>query len=422
LKQVEIRSDWQDAGMIDFSLAFVLLAAFLSSQVLQNLRLPKISAYIVTGIVAGPYLTGFLSLETVGHFQLINDLALSFIALSAGGALHLTFLKQRRRAIALNIILQTAIIFALVLLFIGLAGPWFAFTRHLTGLQIMAFGILTGAISVARSPSSVMAIINECRAAGPFTDTVMGVTVALDVLVIVFFTLSLTAVRMLLGNSGLDGYAVMALILEIGFSILIGLLLGKGVAWYIRKIGHDLPLFLLFLAFSVTRISFWLVHFMQQQYGFHLNMEPLLICMSAGFFVRNFSPAGFVFNDTLDRMALPIYVLFFCVAGAALNLEALKACWPLAVCLTGIRMAGIALGTWIAGKTAGDPALHNRCSWMAYLTQAGVAIGLAQIAERQFPEIGMYLTTVILAVISLNQVIGPITFKFALQRVNEARR
>ncbi len=419
LKKITIETGWQWAGMINFSLAFVLLAAFLSSQLLQLLHLPKISAYIVTGIIAGPYISGFLSIETVNHFRLINDLALSFIALSAGGSLHLTFLKSRKRAVGLNIVLQTLLVVGLVLLFMMLSGHRFDFTRNMSTLQITAFGILAGTISVARSPSSVMAIINECRASGPFTDTIMGVTVALDVLVIVFFTLSLTAVKMLLGSSGVNGFAIPALILEILFSILTGLILGKGVAWYIHKIRHDLPLFLVFTAFSVTRIAFWLTRFMEQQYGFHLNMEPLLICMSAGFFVRNFSPSGFIFNDTLDRMALPIYVLFFSVAGAALNLHALKACWPLALCLAGIRMLGIGLGSWMAGRSIGDPALHNQYGWMAYLTQAGVAIGLAQLAERQFPEIGVYLTTVILAVISINQVIGPVTFKLALKQVGE---
>jgi hypothetical protein len=321
----------------------------------------------------------------------------------------------------LNIVLQTLITFGLVLLFMVLMGHWFTFTRNMTMLEIIAFGILVGVISIVRSPSIAMAIISECRASGSFTDTVMGVTVALNVLVIVLFTLALTFVKILMGNKGIDAYVLVALMLEISVSILIGLILGKGVAWYIRKIGHDLPLFLLFTAFGVTRISLWLTLFMQQQYGFHLNMEPLLICISAGFWIRNFSSGGFVFNDTLDRMALPIYVLFFSVIGATLNLQALKDCWPLALCLAGIRMGGIVLGTWIAGSLGGDPALHNRYGGMAYLTQAGVAIGLAQLAQRQFPEIGVYLTTVVLAVISINQVIGPISFKLVLQRVGESK-
>lgn len=423
LKTLAIESSWQRAGMINFSLGLVLLAAYLSARILNGLRLPRISGYILTGIIAGPYITGFLTVETVRQFQLINDLALSFIALSAGGALHLRFLRSRSKVILLNIVLQTLMVFGLVLLFVMVAGAWFGFTRRLSSLQIMAFGILAGAVAVARSPSSAMALINECKASGTFTDTILGVTVALDVLVIVIFTLALTSVKILLSGGGMiDFHHFTALFMEISVSILIGLILGRGIAWYIARIGHDLPLFLLFLAFSVTKISLWLTHFMENHFGIFLNLEPLLICMSAGFIVQNFSTAGTFFMDTLDRMALPIYVLFFSVAGAALNLEALRACWPLAVCLVGIRMAGIALGTWLAGTLVGDPAQHNRVGWMAYLTQAGVAIGLAQLAQRHYPEIGIYLTTVVLAVISVNQVVGPITFKIALNRVGEAKK
>ena len=126
--------------------------------------------------------------------------------------------------------------------------------------------------------------------------------------------------------------------------------------------------------------------------------------------------------DSLDRISLPIYVLFFSLAGASLNLEALRATWPLAVCLAGVRALGIFGATWLAGTLSRDPPGHNRIAWMAYLTQAGVAIGLAQLAERQFPEVGLYLTTVVLAVITINQVVGPIAFKMALNLVGEVGR
>ena len=161
---------------------------------------------------------------------------------------------------------------------------------------------------------------------------------------------------------------------------------------------------------------------MESNYGFYLHMEPLLICMSAGFFVQNFSPFGSHFIESLDRMALPIFVLFFSMAGASLNLESFRLYWPLALALVGVRIASIFGATWMAGTINKDPKLHNNSAWMAYLTQAGVAIGLAQLAERQFPEIGSSLTTIVLAVITINQIVGPITFKAALEIVKEARQ
>ena len=210
-----------------------------------------------------------------------------------------------------------------------------------------------------------------------------------------------------------------ALSAEMIVSLLMGVGLGLIISFHIKRFGKDLTLFLLFLAFAVTKTSLWLSGFMDSQFNISLHLEPLLICMSAGFFVQNFSGVGDDFMESMDRMALPIYVLFFSLAGAALNLDSLRICWSMALCLVVIRIFGIFLATFIAGTISRDPASHRQSAWMAYITQAGVAIGLAQLAQRQFPEIGVYLITLVLAVISINQIIGPIAFKIALGIVKE---
>jgi len=121
-------------------------------------------------------------------------------------------------------------------------------------------------------------------------------------------------------------------------------------------------------------------------------------------------------------MSLPIYALFFSIAGASLNFNSLILCWPLALCIVGVRMAGLFSGSWLAGVISHDPPVYNRNAWMTYVTQAGVSIGLEQLAASQFPEIGVHLNTVVLAIIAVNQIIGPVTFKMALHRVGENNR
>jgi len=233
----------------------------------------------------------------------------------------------------------------------------------------------------------------------------------------------MTVSRALITGSGVIEYnAIIGLSIEIGISLVIGAVIGKGIAIYIKRVGHDLLLFLLFLAFGITKISLAIGLFMADHFGVELHLEPLLICMCAGFFVQNFSRTGEYFMESLERAALPIFVIFFTLAGASLNLQSVLLCWPLALCIVVVRAAGIFGSAWLAGTINKDPAIHNNTAWMAYLTQAGVAIGLAQLANRQFPEIGVYLTTVVLAVITINQIIGPITFKAALNIVKEAKR
>ncbi|MBN1932086.1 MAG: hypothetical protein JW786_10820 [Desulfobacterales bacterium] len=422
VRRTELLSSWQESGMADFFLGFVLLTAYISAQMLKMFQLPLLSGYIFAGILAGPYVSSFLTADMVDRLRLVDDLALSFIALTAGGALHLSFLKKKIKAIMLNIGLQTLIVFSLVLMFMLFWGKQFNLIQSLSSVQMISLAILLGVTAIARSPSSTIAIISECRAEGPFTETVLGVTITIDVLIIVLYTLALAVIQIIFsGGSMLHQQALTALLVELTISLLFGAAIGKGISFYIERAGHDLPLFLLFIAFGISKTSLWLGHFMQEHFIYHLHLEPLLICMSAGFTIQNFSRSGSLFMESLERVSLPIYVLFFSLAGAALNLDALLICWPLALFVVGVRALGIFSASWIAGTINRDDPRQNRHAWMAYLTQAGVTIGLAQITERQFPEIGVYLTTVVLAVISVNQIIGPITFKAALNRLGEAR-
>jgi hypothetical protein len=251
---------------------------------------------------------------------------------------------------------------------------------------------------------------------------VLGVTILIDVLTIILFSLALSISKVLLSDTaGADFGVLWILSAEMLISLALGAGFGLAISSYIKHVGHDLSLLLLTFGVAVTKISMWLGHFMAAHFELDLQLEPLLICISAGFTVRRFSRVGLKFLESLEQSALPIYVLFFTLAGATLNFDALKMCWMFAVCLVFIRACGFIGAAWIGNAIPGNADTHNSSAWMAYLTQAGVSIGLAQIAQRQAPEIGVYLTTVVLAVIAVNQMVGPIMFKAALNRVGEAR-
>lgn len=420
-KQVEIETGPQQTGVIIFSLGFLMLAGHVLARILKEAKLPMISGYIFAGLLAGPYVTGFLSVEMVERFRLIDELALSFIALNAGGELRLAGLKKQAKSIILNIIFLTLIVFFFILLFITRAGGLFKITADLDPTSLLVLGILIGVISVARSPASAIAIINECRARGPFTDMVLAVAIAKDVLIIILFTSAMAISRSLLaGDGSLELGALSGLIIEIIVSIIIGGIIGKGISVYMDRVGYDFLFFLLFIAFAIARLSMWLNGFMEARFAVSLHLEPLLICMTAGFFIQNFSRFGSYFIESLERVSLPIYVLFFSLAGASLNLSTLALCWPLALCIVGVRMMGLFAGSWLAGTLSHDPPAFNKNAWMTYITQAGVSIGLAQLAAKQFPEIGVHINTIALSIIAISQFIGPVTFKAALTAVGES--
>ena len=412
VKSVDIETSRQQSGLIIFSLGFVMLAAYVLAQIVRFFNLPMLTGYIFAGIIAGPYVTGFLTIEMVDRLRLIDDLALSFIALMAGGELRLALVARRGKSIFLSTAFATVLVVGMVVGAIVLTGQYFSVTSGFDFIPLLIFAILIGVICVARSPSSAIAVIKECRAKGPFTSMVLAVTIVTDVLIIIIFTIAMSLSKILMrGGSVIQLTEISGLMFELLASLIVGIVLGQVISSYMERIRRDLLLFLLFVAFAVARLSIAFNLLMEAQYDISLHLEPLLICMSAGFFIQNFSRFGTSFLDSLDKMSLPIYALFFSIAGASLNFNSLVLCWPLAIIIVGARMAGLFTGSWLSGVLSRDPARFNRNAWMTYVTQAGVSIGLAQIAARQFPEIGIHLNTVVLAIIAINQIVGPITLR-----------
>jgi Kef-type K+ transport system membrane component KefB len=212
----------------------------------------------------------------------------------------------------------------------------------------------------------------------------------MDVLVVVVFAgvVSVGQAAVSLGGP-MELRFIGVVLLELAGSILGGIALGWVISLYIRYV--------------------------------EAHLEPMLICLTAGFWVQNFSRGGAPLMEKIDRSSLPIYVIFFSLTGAALNIGALRQTWLVALLLVAVRSALIWLGAFLGASLSGDPSRFRQLSGLSFITQAGVSLGLAGIVMRRFPEWGAALATVIVAVIAINQIIGPVAFKLALGAVGEAR-
>jgi Trk K+ transport system NAD-binding subunit len=166
--------------------------------------------------------------------------------------------------------------------------------------------------------------------------------------------------------------------------------------------------------------SGWLREITHYHLSFEIFLEPLLICMIGGFMVSSFSNYRDDFSRILHQVSPAIYILFFTLTGASLALDILIKTWSIALALFFIRLFAIFLGSFGGGAIARDPMKHNRISWMAYVTQAGVGLGLAKEVAVEFPAWGEAFATVIIAVIVMNQIVGPPLFKWVINRVGEA--
>jgi Kef-type K+ transport system membrane component KefB len=402
------------------SFGFLIISAYLMADLLSRLRLPKITGYILAGMLFGPSLTGLLTREVVAELRLVDDLALTFIAFAAGGELRLELLRKSLRSVLSSLLGITLVTFSGVTLVLVLARDWFPFTAGRGIGESVAIAAICGAISVARSPSSAIAIISETRSRGTFTRIMLGVTVAMDVLAIFVFaiTVSVTEAVLTPGRS-LNVTFLLGILGSVGASVVAGLLLGKVVAFYLTRVRAQLTFFTLGVAFLVTQLSHGLALALEAGWGVQFTLEPMLICITAGFIVQNYSKHGVGFLKIVDRSSLPIYAIFFALSGASLHLSVLRSTWHWALGLLGLRALFIYLGCWTGHRAAGDPAAFRRVAGLAYLTQAGVSLGLVKVLISTFPTFGPAIATLLVAVITLNQVIGPVGLKFALTHVGE---
>ncbi|NQU31488.1 MAG: cation:proton antiporter [Anaerolineae bacterium] len=385
-------------------------------------KLPLISGFLFAGVLVGPFVLDMIPSEAIPKLRFVDEISLGFIAFAAGSELYLKDLRDRLKGIAwvtTGLVLSTSIFGTLAFFFLTDLIP---FTQNMSVTSRIAISILAGAILVARSPSSAIAIVNELRAKGPFTQTILGVTVIMDVVVIILFAFNSEIADALLTDISLNAGFVLLLFGELALSIFLGYLLGKFIQLLlsikIRRVSK--AIITLMLGYSVFISSTFLRHFSHNQLGTELLLEPLLICMVASFFVINWTPHRDQMLEILHKTGPTIYILFFTLTGASLALDVLSKTWQIALALFFIRLVSVFIGSFTGGTIAGEPMKNNAVSWMAYVTQAGVGLGLAKEAAVEFPQFGLDFATIMISVIVLNQIAGPPLFKWVINFVNEA--
>ena len=411
-------------SIIIFIISFgvVALASKEIGAFVTRYNFPLISGFLFAGVLVGPYVLDLIPNEAIGRLRFVDEISLAFIAFTAGSELYLKELRSRFKSIAwvtTGLVLSTSIFGSLAFFFLT---QYIPFTQGMSISSRIAISILAGAILVARSPSSAIAIVNELRAKGPFTQTMLGVTVIMDVVVIVLFAFNSEIAGALLSNLSVNIGFVGLLFAELLLSFLLGYLLGKAIQFLLyQKIRRVLKgILILALGYSVFLAATFLRHYTHDNFGIEILLEPLLICMIASFVVINWTPHRDQMIEILHDISPPIYIGFFTLTGASLALDVLAETWQIALALFFIRLLSIFIGSFTGGTIAREPMKNNTVSWMAYVTQAGVGLGLAKEVAVEFPEFGVDFATIIIAVIVLNQIVGPPLFKWVINFLKEA--
>ncbi len=392
-----------------FLMGIILLTAFLIANSLKKIHLPKLTGFMLTGMLVGPNILNFLTQDNLKALHFFENFALAFIALTAGGELKFSRIKKIIKPVSIMLFNQIFLVFfALLFLLIPLSKQFLG--EMITDPKIIiGFSILFAATALSKSPATTMGIITELKAKGRITDIVLSVTVLKAIIVVLIFPVVITYSKVFLIESfTFEIDQVLSLILQVVGSLIFGVVIGFIIIVFLKYIKIENALFLFLIGIVLTELS-----------GI-FDFEILISSMVAGIVVENFSKKGNDLISGIEKTSLPLYIIFFTFAGASLHLGTLQKAFMMTLILIILRMLLLYLSNFLAGFVLKEDKIVKHYSWLGFIGQAGIAVGLANIIERSIPgELGAILKSLLIATVVINEFLGPILFKYLLVKAKE---
>jgi len=389
---------------------FLLLAGTLASEQLEWFQVPHLTAYIIAGIVAGPYVLHLIDHKTVDQLSTANPLALALIALAGGAELRLADLRKGARTLGWATLFQSLFVFALTATLFAALSPFLPFLHGVPWTLVAGVSLMWGVVAVTRSPSATLGVLSQTRAQGPIAQATLATVMTSDVVVLIMLATVLTLTKPLVEpGATLSLHAFHELGRELLGSVSLGTTLGLLLTLYLRFVNRSLLLVLLLLGFGFTEV----LHY--------LHFEPLLTFLVAGFIVQNLSQQGEKFLHGIEGLGSVVYVVFFAGAGAHLEVPILRQLWPVALALCAGRAFVTIAAHRLGARLADDVPTVRRWGWSGLVSQAGVALGIGAVIERSLPSIGGGIRSLVVATVAINEMIGPVLFKLALDKTGESR-
>ena len=415
--------------------AALLLVALLSTRLMRIIKLPNVTGYIITGIIMGPFLFGAIfngfSFENikdgviygfVKNIGWVSTVALGFIAFSIGTSFKATTIKALGKRVIVITILEA--FGASLLVITALLAAHFIFPQYVS-LQL---ALTLAAIASATAPAATLMVIKQYRAHGPLVDTLLPVVALDDAAALILFAILFQIASALAGGT-ISVYAILVKpLLEIIISLGVGVVLGFVISFANRffKSRNNRLIWCIFSVFAA--LGFYYLFKAPFMGGFELS--SLLTCMMAGAVYTNFVKESGRTLDVMDRFTSPVYMMFFVISGASLDLTIFFNGDGLVVVLIALtyiifRVIGKWTGAYVgASITRCEPQVRKYIGF-ALVPQAGVAIGLSTTAYNLFsqnPEtekVGALILAIILTSTLVYELVGPMVAKFALKKAHE---
>ncbi len=388
----------------------ILISAYMVALLVKRIKLPKLTGYMVLGMAVGPIGLNFLTRDLLHQLHFLEDLALSFIALTAGGEFKYERFRKIFKSATLQLSGQILVVFIGLFLSLILFAPYFDFLANQESHMVIGFSILFAGTALSKSPATTIGIITELRAKGRISEMVLTITILKAIVVVMAFPLIIAwAKTYLIPDTTLNLVLLNDVARQIFGSVFLGVIIGFIIIAYLKFVKVEQSIFLLGIAVILT------------EFTNIFDMEILLTSIMAGIIVENFSEKGEALIMNIEKSSLPFYIIFFGFAGAGLHIEALSHTILLTAFLVVARLVFMFVGNYIGSFLAKETYLVKNISWMGYVGQAGIAVGLGTIIEKTFPgEIGSTFKLILIATVVINELLGPVFFKYVLIRAKES--
>ncbi len=381
-------------AVVILSIALVLFTGFLMTRITKKLKLPDVTAYLLSGILLGPYVLNLIPDYVVSGMDFITDIASAYIAFGVGKYFKLDILRQNGKKMVFVTLCE-----------VFMAGVLTFFVMYFGFRLSLYFSMLVAAISMATSSASTLMIIRQYRAKGEMVNTILEVVALDNVIALIAFSICSAAVSQMEGSGEHMLFAafVLPVLLNL-FVIVVGGACGYLLKWIIsvkRTREHGLILInaVIFAVAGICSI---------------LGVSPLLSCMMMGMVYVNIRRDKKLFKD-VNYFSAPIMLLFFFLSGMKLDVPMLLKAGGIGLAYFAVRIVGKYLGAYLGGRLAGSSVSVQKYLGLALIPQTGVSVGLAALGERLLPEeSGILLSTIILSSGILYEIVGPACTKAAL--------
>lgn len=382
-------------------LGIAMTAGLIFNRIVKKFNLPNVTGYLLAGLIIGPYVLNIVPEVAVEQMGIITNVALGFIAFSIGGSFKISNIK----AIGGKVLVITFFEACTASLFVTLAVMLFGFP--------VPVALSLGAIAAATAPATTLLVARQYNAKGPVTSMLLPVVAMDDAICIILFSIMTSIASVIANGTELSvGEMILAPVREIGLSLILGAAAGFIVALCTKLFKSRAN------RIAVIVCSIFLCVALADKF----DLSALLVCMMNSAIMVNFSKESDKMLDVCDRWTPPLFLLFFVISGAELNLSVLKEIGLLGIIYLVARTSGKYLGA-----TSGSAIVKADKNIVKYLgltliPQAGVAIAMSQLVITVLPRYGEQIRAVILAATLVYELTGPLITKSALSKAGEIKK